>query len=234
MDADAGAEERRDVSAGLRASVRADVRKSRWWQRALLAATLAWIAYEWTAGNETLTPWLLVSVIDNTSGWSSIVLTALVGFAFTTIQQLTSGFMTSAGFSAFPRTADSAWSMLRRRLDPVPGRWASIGWPGRSLMVFALGTTAVVLIQVAVTGEVGVRRHRRTVVEAAVLCGLLVGALGAVVAAVAWIGRSVPWLETGTDQTLRVLSNPLFWIGVLLCLLLASRLRRTSGTVTSQ
>lgn len=210
----------------LRRAIALDFGASTWWHRLLLAATVAWIAYEWTAGNETLTPWLLISVIDNTSGWSSVLLTALVGFAFTTAQQLTSGCMTSAGFSAFPRTASSAWAMLSKRLDPVPGRWASMGWGARSLMVFALGTTAVVLIQAAVTGEVGVRRHRRTVVEAAVLCGALVGALGAVVAASAWLGRSVSWLEPATDWLLRILSNPLFWIGVLLCLLLAGRLKQ--------
>ncbi len=229
-DLDAASGDRESAPRGLRSSVALDFRESTWWQRGLLVATVVWIAYEWTAGNETLTPWLLVSVIDNTSGWSSIVLTALVGFGFTTAQQLTSGFMTSAGFSAFPRTAASAWSMLRSRLDPVPGRWTSMGWLARGLMVFALGTTAVVLIQIAVTGEVGVRRHRRTVVEAAVLCGVLVGALGAIVATSAWIGRRVEWLEPGTEWLLRVLSNPLFWIGVLICLLLASRLRRRSPT----
>lgn len=210
----------------LRRSIALDFRESTWWQRALLVATVAWIAYEWTAGNETLTPWLLVSVIDNTSGWSSVVLTALVGFAFTTVQQLTSGFMTAAGFSAFPRTASSAWHTLSGRLDPVPGRWGSLGWGARSLMVFALGTTAVVLIQNAVTGEVGVRRHRRTIVEAAVLCGALVGALGAVVASSAVLGRSISWLEPATDWLLRILSNPLFWIGVLVSLLLAGRLKQ--------
>lgn len=212
----------------LRRAVALDFRESTWWHRALLVATIVWIAYEWTAGNETLTPWLLISVIDATSGWSSVVLTALVGFGFTTAQQLTSGFMTSAGFSALPRTASSAWAMLSKRLDPVPGRWSSMGWGARSLMVFALGTTAVVLIQAAVTGEVGVRRHRRTVVEAAVLCGALVGALGAVVAASAWLGRSVSWLEPATDWLLRILSNPLFWIGVLVLLLGAGRLKQRS------
>lgn len=210
----------------LRRAIALDFRESRWWHRILLVVTVAWIAYEWTAGNETLTPWLLISVIDNTSGWSSVVLTALVGFAFTTAQQLTSGFMTSAGFSALPRTAGSAWRMLSSRVDPIPGRWSSMGWGARSLMVFALGTTAVVLIQGAVTGEVGVRRHRRTVVESAVLCGALVGALGAVVATSAWIGRSVSWLEPATDWLLRILSNPLFWIGVLVALLVAGRLQR--------
>lgn len=225
-DVDADPESSDASPRSLRRAIALDFRESTWWQRALLTATVAWIAYEWTAGNETLTPWLLISVIDNTSGWSSVVLTALVGFAFTTAQQLTSGFMTAAGFSAFPRTAASAWRTLSARLDPVPGRWASLGWGARSLMVFALGTTAVVLIQNAVTGEVGVRRHRRTIVEAAVLCGVLVGALGAIVAASAWLGRSVSWLEPATDLLLRVLSNPLFWIGVLVCLLLAGRLKQ--------
>jgi hypothetical protein len=213
-------------NSSLRSAVSDDFRESRWWQRALLLGTILWIAYEWGAGNETVTPWLLVRVISETTGVASIVATALVGFLFTTGQQLLSGFTTSAGFSMFTRTASAAWVKLKARLDPVPGDWTTMTWPTRAVVVFALGTTAVVLLQVASTGDVGVRHHRRTVVQAATLVGALVGFAGALVAAMVWVGREISWLQSATEWLLRILGNPLFWIGILVVLVLAKRLSR--------
>lgn len=212
----------------MRAAVVADFRESRWWQRVLLVATVGWLAYEWGAGNETLTPWLLVRVIADSSGFASIVATGLVGFGFTTGQQLASGFTTAAGFSMFSRTVRGAWAKLQARLNAVPGDWSKMSWLARALMVFALGTTAVVLIQVVSTGEVGVKRHRATVVQSAVLCGSLVGVAGAIVAGLVWAGRSVDWLESPTQWLLRVLGNPLFWIALLSVFVAVGWVRRRS------
>lgn len=212
----------------LRSGISEDFRASRWWQRLLLIGTTLWIAYEWGAGNETVTPWLLVRVISDTVGVGSVIASAAVGFCFTTCQQLASGFTTAAGFSMFPRTARGAWSKLRARLDPIPGDWSTMSWPTRSFVVFALGTTAVVLLQSAATGEVGVRRHRRTVVQAAVLCGSLVGLAGAVVAGLVWCGREVPALESPTQWLLRILGNPMFWIAMLVVFAVAGQVRRRS------
>lgn len=197
------------------ACVRSDLQGSSGRQRALLVATAGWIAYEWGFGNEALTPWLLVSVVSSTSGPWSILAAASVGFAFTTIQQLLSGYTAAAGFSMFHRTTDASWRLLRSRLGEEPRDWFRQPLAMRGLVVFTLGTTAVVLIQMATTGEVGARRLRAVVNQAAVLCGVGVGAIGAVVAGAVWLGRSVPALESPTDLLLRVLGNPLFWIGLL-------------------
>jgi hypothetical protein len=97
--------------------------------------------------------------------------------------------------------------------------------------VFTLGTTAVVLIESSLTGEVGVSRHRRAIVQAAVLCGVMVGAIGAVGAALGWLGRSVASLESTTDRVLTVLSNPLLWIALLAIMLTSNAVRgRRSAT----
>ena len=207
-------------------SIRDDFRASTWSQRGVLVATAAWIAYEWGFGNETVTPWLLVRVVAATGGFESIVAAAVVGFAFTTAQQLASGFTGAAGFSMFSRTATAAWSVLQSRLADDPRPWARRSIITRMLVVFTLGTTAVVLIETTITGEVGVRRHRRTIVEAAILCGAMVGAIGAVVAGAVWLGRSVPALEPATNRLLSVLGNPLFWIALLVVVLVATRVRR--------
>ena len=211
---------RRSVSA----CVRADLRGSSGLQRILLVATVGWIAYEWGFGNEAFTPWLLFQVVSSTSGFSSVVATAAVGFAFTAVQQLVSGYTAAAGFSMFHRTTDASWRLLRSRLGDEPRDWFRQPLAVRALVVFTLGTTAVVLIQMATTGEVGARRMRAVVNQAAVLCGAGVGAIGAAVAAAVWLGRSVPALESPTDWLLRVLGNPLFWIGLLVAVLVGRRI----------
>lgn len=211
------------VRPTLRARVAADLRASSWTQRLLLLATVGWIAYEWGFGNETVTPWILVRVISNTSGPGSVLAAAAVGFVFTTAQQLVSGHTAVAGFAMFERTADASWRLLTARLDDEPRDWHRRSLATRALVVFTLGTTAVVLIQITLTGEVGHRRHRSVVNQAAVLCGLGVAAIGAAVAGAVWLGRSVPALEPSTEWVLRVLGNPLFWIGLLVVLLAVRR-----------
>ena len=213
-----GGAARPSVSAG----VRSDLRASSWRQRLLLVATVGWLAYEWGFGNEAFTPWLLFRVVSSTSGLRSVAAAAAVGFAFTTVQQLASGYTAAAGFSMFHRTTDAAWRLLRSRLGEEPRDWFRQPLAVRALVVFTLGTTAVVLIQMTTTGEIGVRRLRRVVNQAAVLCGAGVGAIGAAVAGAVWVGRSVPALESSTDWLLRILGNPLFWIG-LLVLVVAGR-----------
>lgn len=210
----------------LRRCVREDLRASTWRQRAVLIATVAWITYEWGFGNETVTPWLLARVISDTAGASSVAMTALVGFVFTASQQLVSGYTALIGFSMFERTSSAAWRLLTARSDDEPKDWTVLSTPVRALVVFTLGTTAVVLIQMTVTGDVGRGRHRRTVVQAATLCGVLVAGIGAAAAALAWAGRSRPALEPATERVLSVLGSPLFWIGLLIVVGIVGSVRR--------
>ena len=95
--------------------------------------------------------------------------------------------------------------------------------------MFTLGTTAVVLIEATVTGEVDPRKNRAIVNEAAALCGLMVAAIGGGVAVAVWIGRTVPALEPTTEWLLRVLGNPLFWMCLLVVVLAANAVRRRVG-----
>lgn len=211
----------------LRRAFLADVRASRWRQRLLLVLAVGWIAYEWGLGNETVTPWLLSWVISEHHGWWVVGLAAVVGFWFTFAQQLIAGLSVLAGLSVFDRTARAAWARLERRVDTERLRWDGVGLVYRGVAVFTLGTSAVAVLQVVSSGRVGVGVHRRIVVESALLCATIVGALAAVVAAIGQFGRSVDVLATPTDWVLRVLGNPLFWIGVLGLYLVAQRLTRT-------
>lgn len=216
-----------DVSgerSALSTCVRSDLADSTGRQRLLLLATVGWIAYEWGFGNEALTPWILVRVVSSTSGLWSVIATAAVGFAFTAVQQWVSGHTAAAGFSMFRRTSDASWRFLRERLGDEPRDWFRMSMATRALVVFTLGTTAVVLIQLATTGDVDRRRLRSVVDQAAILCGIGVGAIGALVAGSVWVGRSVPALASTTDWLLRVLGNPLFWIGLIVVVTAGQRL----------
>lgn len=63
-------------------------------------------------------------------------------------------------------------------------------------------------------------------VQAATLCGVLVGVVGAGFAALVWLGRSVGPLEQATDLMIGVLGKPLFWIGLLGVVVASHALRR--------
>ena len=201
--------------SSVRRAASADFRNATWRQRLALAGVVWWVAYEWGPGNETFTPWLLARVIARSDSALVIPLAALVGFAFTVTQQLASGFTALVGFSMFDRTSRAAWNRLRGQSDTAPGEWSRLGWGARSVIVFTLGTTSVALIQIMTTGEVGVRRHRRVVATSAVLCATLVAAIAAIAASLAFVGRNVPSLEGGTNWILRILGNPLFWLGLV-------------------
>lgn len=221
------------VNPSFRACIRQDLASSSALQRLLLLATVGWVAYEWGFGNETVTPWILVRVIAETSGIGSVIATAGVAFVFTTLQQLASGHTAAAGFSMFERTSEAAWRKLRSRVADEPRPWQELSLVTRALLVFTLGTTAVVLIQATVTGDVARGSHRRVVNQSAVLCGVVVGLIGAVVAGAVWVGRSVPALESPTSWLLRVLGNPLFWIGLLAIVLAVNAISRRRARAKS-
>lgn len=207
-------------------AVSADFRSARWTRRLALVGVVGWLIYEWGAGNETITPWILARVISDTEGAIAIPITAAIGFGFTTVQQLASGFTALTGFSIFERTSSAAWQRLRGQSETAPGEWSGLTIAAKCALVFGLGTTAVALVQITATGTVGVRRHASVVVQSALLCGTLVGSIGALAASVAVLGRNVEVLRGTTEWALRILGNPLFWVGLLLVGLAVNLLRR--------
>lgn len=224
-----------DTSAdrALRTAVTTDFRTSGPLRRLALCGVVFWLAYEWGIGNEVVTPWLLARVISERPGLEAIPAAIVVGFVFTAIQQLLAGLTALAGFSMFDRTARAAWQRLSAQFGSVPGEWSGLGFVSRSVLVFGLGTTAVALLQITTTGEVGVRRHGRAVTESAVLCGALVGLVGGAVGALAVVGRRIETLAPFTEWVLRVLGNPLFWLGlvVLVAMVNVARHRASSALV---
>jgi hypothetical protein len=214
----------------LRAAVTADFRASTPLRGVALCGVVFWLAYEWGIGNEVVTPWLLARVINDRPGVEAIPAAIFVGFVFTVVQQLLAGVTALAGFSMFDRTAHAAWQRLRAQFGAVPGEWSGLGLLSRSVLVFGLGTTAVALVQITTTGEVGVRRHRRAVTESAVLCGAIVALVAGAVGALAVVGRQIEMLAPFTEWMLRVLGNPLFWLGLLVLVAIVNVVRHRASS----
>jgi hypothetical protein len=226
MSETSGPPERPGGRETLRASIGADFRNSSWRLRFALIGVVAWLVYEWGPGNETVTPWLVVRTIGRNEGPMVIVAAALVGFGFTFLQQLASGTTALLGFSLFERTASAAWHRLSDDGRKEIPDWTTIGWVPRTALVFGLGTTAVALVQVVTSGEVGVRRHLKVIAQSALLLGLVVGAVAAFGGTLAWVGSEVPAWSGTTDGILRVLGNPLVWLTLAAVLFVLERRNR--------
>lgn len=208
----------------LRRSVSADFRGASWGRRLALVGVVAWIVYEWGPGNETVTPWLVLTVLDRANdGPGVIAVAAIVGFVFTLVQQLLSGVTALVGFSLFDRTAAAAWRQLSVDGTKQLRGWHETSIAARFAMAFSLGTTAVALVQISTSGVVGVRRHLRAIVESALAVASTVGLLGALAGVLAWVGRSVPALAGATDTIIRVVGNPLLWLGLVVVIVLIDR-----------
>jgi hypothetical protein len=178
-----------------------------------------------------VTPWLLIRVLRNTSGWGSVVATSTIGFAFTFCQQLAAGFTALTAFGQFERTADAAWRRLRRFGD-TPGAWRSLSWPSRMALSFGLGTSAVALTETVSTGRPGIATHRRAVVSSAVLAASLVAVLGAGAGGMTMIAENIPSWRQPTETTLRWLAKPWIWLafGVALLIVRGLTARRPDPT----
>jgi hypothetical protein len=206
-------------SPTLRRAMVLDFRTSGWGPRVALMGVVAWLVYEWGPGNETVTPWVLANLLDHFDGITSVFVVGVVAFVFTTLQQLASGFTALAGFSVLHRTAHASWERLERSNSGLRGGWWSMRWSSRVAVVFGLGTTAVALMQIITTGQVGVRTHARAVATSAAVCGATIAAVSAVCAGIVAVGRAVDAWSDATDRLVGVLASPWPWLVLAVAML---------------
>lgn len=196
----------------LRQAIAADARNAGLWQLIALVVVLVLLFFEWGAGNETILVTAMASTYDASPNWGGVGLVFVVGFAVAGAIQLIAGFISSVGYGALSNITTVARNfLLRMRPDLEGTNWWSIGWGPRFFVAFAIGASAVVLLQQTATGETGPRAHWRVVLQSATLTAAGAGAVGALLTGVAQIGRMVPAIEPAVDAFIGFASSPIPW-----------------------
>jgi len=196
----------------LRKAIAADARAADLWRTIALIVVLVLLFFEWGAGNETVLVTAMASTYDANPNWIGVGLVFVVGFAVAGIIQLIAGMISSIGYGALANITTVARNFLHRMRPDLKGtNWWSLGWGPRFFVAFAIGASAVVLLQQTATGDTGWRAHWRVVVQSATLTAFGAGVVGAVLTGVAQIGRMVPSTEPAVDAFIGFASSPIPW-----------------------
>lgn len=196
----------------LRKAIVADARAADLWRTIALVVVLLLLFFEWGAGNETVMVTAMASTYDSSPNWLGVGLVFLVGFAVAGSIQLIAGFISSVGYGALSNITTVARNfLLRIRPDLKGTNWWTLGWGPRFFVAFAIGASAVVLLQQTTTGETGWRAHWKVVVQSATLTAFGAGIVGAALTGIAQIGRMFPATESAVDSFIGFASSPIPW-----------------------
>ena len=196
----------------LRKAIAADARAADLWRTLALIIVLVLLFFEWGAGNETVLVTAMASTYDSTPNWAGVGLVFVVGFAVAGAIQIVAGLISSIGYGALSNITTVARNfLLRMRPDLEGTNWRTLGWGPRFFVAFAIGASAVVLLQQTATDETGWRAHWRVVLQSAALTAFGAGTVGALLTAVAQIGRLFPTTEPAVDAFIGFASSPVPW-----------------------
>jgi len=196
----------------LRKAIVADAQAANLWRTIALVVVLVLLFFEWGAGNETVLVTAMASTYDANPNWFGVGLVFLVGFAVAGIIQLVAGLISSVGYGALANITTVARNfLLRIRPDLEGTNWWSLGWGPRFFVAFAIGASAVVLLQQTTTGDTGWRAHWKVVLQSATLTAFGAGVVGALLTGVAQIGRLFPATEPAVDAFIGFASSPWPW-----------------------
>lgn len=199
----------------LRRAIAADAKAANLWRTLALVVVLVLLFFEWGAGNETILVTAMASTYDNNPNWLGVGLVFVVGFAVAFAIQLVAGLISSVGYGALANITTVARNfLLRIRPDLEGTNWWSLGWGPRFFVAFAIGASAVVLLQQTTTGETGWRAHWRVVLQSATLTAFGAGIVGAALTGLAQIGRMVPATEPAVDAFIGFASSPWPWFAL--------------------
>ncbi len=196
----------------LREAIAADARAANLWRAIALVVVLVLLFFEWGAGNETVLVTAMATTYDANPSWVGVGLVFVVGFAVAGAIQLVAGLISSVGYGALANITTVARNFLHRMRPDLKGtNWWSLSWGPRFFVAFAIGASAVVLLQQTATGETGWRAHWRVVLQSAVLTAFGAGVVGALLTGVAQIGRMFPATEPAVDAFIGFASSPIPW-----------------------
>ena len=199
----------------LRQAVAADARAANLWRTIALVVVLVLLFFEWGAGNETILVTAMASTYDSTPNWGGVGLVFVVGVAVAGAIQLIAGLISSVGYGVLSNITTVARNfLLRMRPDLAGTNWWSLGWGPRFFVAFAIGASAVVLLQQTATGDTGWRAHWKVVLQSATMTAVGAGTVGALLTGVAQIGRMFPATEPAVDAFIGFASSPWPWFAL--------------------
>ena len=185
-----------------------------------VACLLVWMAFQWGFGNDTVLPWLSAltfDAVDDRETWgrglSAIGLTALTGFTFWAVSQALDAVVMLAGLKLVPGLTQRLSIFLRRKgwVSPYDELKLSTRW----IMAYGAGASIPCLVDFFATGEQGIQRRKRMIIESTLLSAGSVGIVIALVAFAAVLGVRIPATASGAETFIRYARNPLTWIVIL-------------------
>ncbi len=196
----------------LRRAIVADARAANLSRGIALVFVLIVLFFEWGAGNETILVTAIARTADQNPNWAGVGLVFIVGFAVAFSIQIIAGSISSVGYGALSNITTVARNfLLRLRPDLEGTNWHTLGWGPKFFVSFAVGASAVVLLQQTSTGDTGFATHRRVVMQSALLMATGVGLVAAVLAGATQVGRMVPAVEPAVDAIVSFSSSPWPW-----------------------
>lgn len=185
------------------------------------ALTLVWlpilVVFEWGAGNDFVNVVTIASAYGASSGPPAVALAAGVGFIVPMVMQTMTGTVAAHGLPTLRTTTSHLHRRLVERRPRLAGAsYRRLARPDRWVISVALGTTAAVLVEQTTTGLVGVRAHRRTILESAAYMAITTAAVSGLVATLLELARASESLAPIVDPVHAVVVNPLVWVALFL------------------
>lgn len=221
----------------LRQAIAADARAATPIGILALVAVVVLLFFEWGAGNETIQVTAMASTYDTYPTWPGVGAVFVVGTLVALAIQCCSGLISSTGYGSLSNVTGVARAFLLRVRPELEGKnWWTLGMGARFLLAWAVGTSAVVLMQQTTTGVSGFLAHRRAIAQSAVLNAVGTGATGAVLAGAAQAARQIPALEGPVDGFISFASSPIPWFVLFtgLAVIAWYRSRPDAGTATGE
>ncbi|NNK91316.1 MAG: hypothetical protein HKO87_02685 [Acidimicrobiia bacterium] len=179
--------------------------------------TLLWVPilvfFEWGAGNDFINVVSISSAYGASSGIEAVALAVTAGLVVPLVMQSLTGAVAAHGFPTLHGTATHLYHRLLKRRPDLSGiSYRRLALVDRWVISVALGTTAAVLIEQTTTGVVGVRSHRRTILESASHMAITTAIVSGIVATLLELARTIESLEPVVEPVHDVLVNPLVWV----------------------
>ncbi len=178
-----------------------------------------WLAFQWGFGNDAVMPWLSAAAFDAvddretwTRGIVAIGATALTAFTFWAVTQAFDAIVVLASLKLIPGLTKRLSLFLQRKGWVTP--YDEMKWKTRWAIAYFTGVSSVMLVDLFATGEHGIARRKKMIVQSVLLSAGSLSLVVGLTAVAAVIAVRVPATADTAETFIRYARNPLTWIGL--------------------